>query len=147
MQVSPTSAATLANAGGASSSTAPSSSSSSPASSSSATPNVNYNQFLQLLLAEMKNQDPTSPMDPTQSISQIATFSQVEQQIQTNTTLSSMLTSQALSQADSVIGHTLMSADGQTSGQVASVTVNPSGATATLTNGKTISLSSGVTIS
>jgi flagellar basal-body rod modification protein FlgD len=86
-------------------------------------------------------------MDPTQSISQIATFSQVEQQIQTNTTLSSMLTTQALSQADSVIGHTITSADGQTSGTVTSVTVNSSGATATLTTGKTISLASGVTIS
>eukprot|EP01037_Dinobryon_pediforme_P007281 gene7281-7352_t len=37
--------------------------------------NVNYNQFLQLLIAEMKNQDPTKPMDPTQTVSQLATFS------------------------------------------------------------------------
>ena len=95
----------------------------------------------------MKNQDPTAPMDPSQSISQIATFSQVEQQVQTNSTLTAMLTSQALAQADSVIGHTVTSADGQTSGQVASVTVSSSGPTATLTNGKTVALGNGVTIS
>ena len=52
---------------------------------------VNYNQFLQLLIAEMQNQDPTNPMDPTQTVSQLATFSGVEQQVQTNTTLDNMM--------------------------------------------------------
>jgi flagellar basal-body rod modification protein FlgD len=108
---------------------------------------LDYNQFLQLLMTEMKNQDPTAPMDPTTSISQIATFSQVEQQVQTNSTLTAMLSSQAISQADSVIGRTVTSSDGSVTGQVASVTVSSSGSTATLTNGQTVSLSSGVTIS
>jgi flagellar basal-body rod modification protein FlgD len=133
MQVTPTSASTAS---------APA-----PASAASAAPTVDYNQFLQLLIAEMKNQDPTSPMDPTQSISQLASFSQVEQQVQTNSKLDAMLTSSALSQADSVIGHTLTSADGQVSGQVASVMVNSTGAVATLANGQTIPLASGVTVS
>jgi flagellar basal-body rod modification protein FlgD len=37
-------------------------------SSSSASPptTVDYNQFLQLLIAQMKNQDPTSPTDMSQ---------------------------------------------------------------------------------
>jgi flagellar basal-body rod modification protein FlgD len=133
MQVTPTSASTAS---------APA-----PASAASAAPTVDYNQFLQLLIAEMKNQDPTSPMDPTQSISQLASFSQVEQQVQTNSKLDAMLTSSALSQADSVIGHTLTSADGQVSGQVASVKLTSSGAVATLANGQTILLQSGVTVS
>jgi flagellar basal-body rod modification protein FlgD len=142
MQVNPANAA-AATAAAATSASTPAAN----GSASSATPNVNYNQFLQLLLAEMQHQDPTAPMDPTQSISQIATFSQVEQQIQTNTTLTAMLSSSALSQADSVIGRTVTSPDGQTSGQVVSVTVTSSGSTATLSNGKTLSLSGGVTIS
>jgi flagellar basal-body rod modification protein FlgD len=122
----------------------------SPAASSSTagnSPTVNYNEFLQLLIAEMKNQDPTSPMDPTTSISQLASFSQVEQQVQTNSTLTAMLTSSALAQADAVVGHTVTSADGSVSGKVTSVTVSSSGATANLDNGKTLALSTGVTIS
>jgi flagellar basal-body rod modification protein FlgD len=143
MQVSPAAAAAMTSALSATSSA----SSSASSSGASATPNINYNEFLQLLLTEMKNQDPTAPMDPTQSISQIATFSQVEQQVQTNSKLDAMLTSSALSQADSVIGRTITSADGSVQGQVASVTVSSAGATATLTNGQTVSLANGVTIS
>jgi len=114
---------------------------------SQATPTVNYNEFLQLLITELQNQDPTSPMDPTQSISQLATFSGVEQQVQTNSTLNAMMTSSALSQAEGVIGKTVTSADGSTSGLVESVTVTSSGATANLNNGGQVSLVSGVSIS
>jgi len=108
---------------------------------------LNYNEFLQLFIAELKNQDPTSPMDPTQQVSQLASFSAVEQQVQTNTTLTSMLNNAYLSQAESAIGKTVSSPDGSTSGTIASVTVSLSGATATLTNGSTVTLGSGVTIS
>jgi flagellar basal-body rod modification protein FlgD len=108
---------------------------------------VNYNEFLQLLIAELQNQDPTQPTDPTQYMSQLASFSQVEQQVQTNTSLSAMLTSSSLSQADSVIGKSVTSADGKTSGTIASVTIGSNGtATATTTTGNTITLGSGVTI-
>jgi flagellar basal-body rod modification protein FlgD len=108
---------------------------------------INYNQFLQLLIAELKNQDPTNPLDPTQQVSQLASFSAVEQQVQTNTTLTSLLNNNYLSQAESAIGHKVTSADGSVSGAIASVTVSSSGATATLTNGQTVTLGSGVTIS
>ena len=37
--------------------------------------------FLQLLVAQMKNQDPESPSDPTQFVSELAQFSQLEQVI------------------------------------------------------------------
>ena len=120
---------------------------SSSSSSSAATPTVDYNDFLQLLITELQNQDPTSPMDPTQSISQLASFSAVQQQVQTNSTLSAMLTSSTLSQAEGVIGRTVTSADGSTSGQVVSVTVTSSGATANLSSGSQVSLVNGVTIS
>lgn len=114
---------------------------------SAAMPKVDYNEFLQMLITELKNQDPTNPMDPTQSISQLATFSQLEQQIQTNTALNAMLTSSALSQAEGIIGRTVTSADGSTSGQVVSVSVTSAGATANLSNGSQVSLVDGVTIS
>lgn len=35
--------------------------------------------FLQLLIAQMQNQDPTSPQDPTQFVGELAQFSELEQ--------------------------------------------------------------------
>ena len=54
---------------------------------------VDYQSFLKLLIAEMKNQDPTKPMDSTQYVAQLATFSQVEQSVQINTKLDQILQS------------------------------------------------------
>ncbi len=93
---------------------------------------VNYDSFLKLLIAQMKNQDPTDPMKASEQIAQLATFSQVEQSIKTNTNLEALLQSNALGQADSVIGRKVTSADGQTSGVVEQVEVTSSGITAVL---------------
>jgi len=60
---------------------------------------------------------------------------------------STTLNTSLLSQAETAIGRTATSSDGSVSGVIASVAVNSSGATATLTNGQTVSLASGVTIS
>ena len=64
--------------------------------------------FLQLLVAQMKYQDPTSPQDPTQFVGELAQFSQLEQTIgiksDTDTIsqdLSSALTSPATPPASS----------------------------------------------
>ncbi len=114
-----------------------------PASSS-----IDYNTFLQLMIAEMKFQDPTNPTDTSQYMSQFAQFSSVEQGIKTNTKLDSLLSSQALSQADNLIGHTATSPDGSVTGKIASLTVSSTGGTtATLSDGRTLSLGDGVTIS
>lgn len=40
---------------------------------------LDKNSFLQLLVAQLKNQDPLQPMDSTQFISQLAQFSALEQ--------------------------------------------------------------------
>jgi len=111
-----------------------------------ATNSLNYNDFLTLLMAEMKNQDPTQPMDPAQMVSQLATVSEVGQAVQTNTNLASLLTATSLTQAESLIGKTITSSDGATSGQVASVSVTGAGATATLTSGATVSLADGASV-
>ncbi len=117
-------------------------------SSTSNTNTVDYNTFLQLLVTELQNQDPTSPTDPTQYLSQLASFSAVGQSVQTNAKLDTMLTTSALSQADSAIGRTVTSADGSTSGVISSVAIGSGGAvTATLQNGSTMALGNGVKIS
>ena len=108
---------------------------------------LDYNAFLHLLMAQIKYQDPTDPMDPTEHISQLASFSAVEQSVKMNTKLDSLLTAFALSQADSVIGRTVMSADGETTGKVSSVRIIDGGAVAVLENGNEVTLGSGVRIS
>jgi flagellar basal-body rod modification protein FlgD len=117
------------------------------ANAAAATNSLSYNDFLTLLLAEMKNQDPTQPMDPAQMVSQLATVSEVGQAVQTNTTLSSLLVSNSLSQAEQMIGKTVTESDGSTTGQVVSVDVGAGGSTAILSDGSTLALGSGATVS
>ncbi len=92
-------------------------------SSSSAADNatLDYNDFLQLMVAQLQNQDPLNPTDSTEYMSQIAQFSSVEQGINTNSKLDQLLANSNISQASTIVGHTLTIADGTTSGIIASV--------------------------
>ena len=111
-----------------------------------ATNTLNYNDFLTLLMTELQHQDPTQPMDPTQMVSQLATVSQVGQAVQTNTTLSSLLTTSQLAQAEQLVGQSITSTDGRTSGVVDTVTVSSTGVTANLAGGGSIPLSTGAIV-
>jgi flagellar basal-body rod modification protein FlgD len=64
--------------------------------------------FLQLLVAEMQNQDPLSQsnQDPTQSVTQMAQFSSVEQ-------LTDLVQNTQQAQSVSLIGHTVDYTDSQ----------------------------------
>ena len=57
--------------------------------SQAAAPSIetDYQNFLQLLTAQISNQDPLEPMDATTFVSQLAQLSQVEQAVRTNTNL------------------------------------------------------------
>ena len=107
---------------------------------------LDYNSFLKLLIAQLKNQDPTNPMDSTEYVAQLATFSSVEQAIQTNERLDSILTNAALSQAESMLGRFVESPDGFVSGRVTSIRIEQDGATLILEGGEQIALTPGVTI-
>lgn len=106
---------------------------------------VDYESFLRLLVTQMKNQDPTAPMDSTDYVAQLATFSQVEQTVQTNNKLDSLLQMSLLGQASSVIGRTVTGTDG-TTGVVAETRITASGVTAVLQSGAEVVLGAGVTI-
>lgn len=58
---------------------------SAPAQSASATGALslsdNYDTFLNLLTAQLRNQDPLNPTDPTEFVSQLTQFSQLEQSV------------------------------------------------------------------
>lgn len=120
--------------------------STSKASEASKKASLDYDSFLQLLIAQMKNQDPTDPMDASEQISQLATFSQVEQTIQTNANLETLITGNALTNASTYVGKTITSADGSISGRVESVRVYSDTMVATTTDGKEVPIVVGVTV-
>lgn len=126
------------------------SSSSTGSTTATSSNSVDYNTFLQLLVAEMKNQDPTNPMDTSQYMSQFAQLSTVEQAMQTNSKLDALLSSQSLSQANGLIGKTVSFTDSTGaifSGKVVSVSINSDGSIATLQDGTKVAVGPGLTIS
>lgn len=54
-------------------------------------PTVDYESFLKLLTAQLRNQDPLAPMDATQFMTQLAQLSTVEQSMRSNDTLGKVL--------------------------------------------------------
>jgi len=86
--------------------TAPSSGSASTTgtgASGSALLSQNFNTFLTLLTTQLQNQDPLSPLDTNQFTQQLVSFSEVEQQINTNSNLQSLISLQQTSQALSAL--------------------------------------------
>lgn len=53
--------------------------------------NADFDTFLSLLTAQLKNQDPLKPVDSTEFVAQLAEFSAVEQQVQSNASLGDIL--------------------------------------------------------
>ena len=75
----------------------------------------NFDTFLTLLTAQLRNQDPLSPMDSTQFTEQLVQFSQVEQQISANKNLETLIgltQSRAGIDAVNYLGKTLTMTDG-----------------------------------
>lgn len=51
----------------------------------------NFSDFLNMLMTQLQNQDPTSPLDTNQFTSELVEFSGVEQQINTNNSLTQLI--------------------------------------------------------
>src|SRR6185295_2593360 len=72
---------------------------------------LGQNQFLTLMLAQLKNQDPMKPQDPTQFLSQLALFSQVTstQNVEAKIgDLTDSLRSSQLMNGTSLVGHEVL---------------------------------------
>ena len=108
---------------------------------------VDYDAFLQLLVAQMKNQDPTKPMESTEYVAQLASFSNVEQTVQTNEKVDRLLSSSFMSNAGSLIGKNISNADGTIAGRISQVRVVDGVGSAVLASGATLAIDSTVTIS
>jgi flagellar basal-body rod modification protein FlgD len=84
-----------------STSTAASASSTAQAANTASTQQIagNFDTFLQLLTTQLQNQDPLDPMDTSQFTEQLVEFASVEQQINENTNLQTLISLQQTSEA------------------------------------------------
>lgn len=106
---------------------------------------LDYEMFLKLMMEQMKNQDPTEPMNATDQLAQLASFSQVEQAIKTNQKLETLLSNMAFGQVDDLVGRTVTNLDGVT-GVVESVQIFSDGTVLNLDSGETMLLGPGLQI-
>jgi flagellar basal-body rod modification protein FlgD len=88
---------------------------------------VDQNQFLLLLVNELQNQDPTTPVDETQTLSQLAQFSQLQETTTLNSTLTANQGFANVAQSATLIGKTVSTAtstNAGVSGVVSSVSLS-----------------------
>jgi len=63
----------------------------------------NYTTFLQMLTTQLKNQDPLNPVDSNQFTQELVMFSQVEQQLQTNSQLGTLVSLEQANQSTAAL--------------------------------------------
>jgi|WetSurMetagenome_2_1015567.scaffolds.fasta_scaffold274481_1 flagellar basal-body rod modification protein FlgD len=126
------------------------SSSSSSSSSSSTTTyadplkSVSMNDFLKLLVTELQNQDPMSPMDNTQILQQVSQIKAIESNQRLSDTLTYMQTQQNLTTASTLLQKKVTGLDDNgksISGVVDKVTVSSSSGVKVCIGTSTLSLS------
>jgi flagellar basal-body rod modification protein FlgD len=99
--------------------------------------------FLKLLVIQLENQDPTSPLDDREFISQMAQFSSLEQMTQMNTTLSNLIINNKINLSYSLLGkyvEVLDATTGQVEGGVVSEVSFGQGSPSISFNGLTYSV-------
>src|SRR5437588_11340467 len=113
--------ATIANAVASATGTAPSASSGVPSTpaANKATIAQNFDTFLQLLTTQLKNQNPLDPLDTNQFTQQLVQFASVEQQINMNTQLTTLVSLQKASQPTQPMG--FLGADATADGTTATL--------------------------
>lgn len=108
---------------------------------------IGYDAFLQLLVAQLKNQDPTKPVDSTQYVAQLATLSDLEQSVKQTAALEQAAAQSNVAQASAVIGLLATSADASVSGVIASARIETDGVVGVFADGSELKLGTGVRFS
>ena len=75
---------------------------------------ANFDTFMKLLTAQLRAQDPLSPLDTKDFTNQLVQFSGVEQQIKTNDLLSSLQTTKGFSAGSLAVSYLGKSATAET---------------------------------
>lgn len=86
---------------------------------------LSQDDFLQLMVSQLTQQDPLNPTSNTEFASQLAQYSALEQNKQINSGITNLNSSQALSQAQAMLGETvtLKSGDSTITGVVQGVQI------------------------
>jgi flagellar hook assembly protein FlgD len=87
---------------------------------------VDLDDFIKMLVAELQNQDPMSPMDNSQLLQQVSQIKAIQSNDQLTTTLQSVLLGQNVATAGNLIGQTvtgLTDAGDKVTGKVDSVSI------------------------
>ena len=116
-----------------------------PTSGSNSTSALGENDFLELMMDQLKNQNPLNPSDPTQYMSELASFSSLEQEMNISTSASTTASQQSSSAAINLLGKTVSytGSDGTSgSGTVTKVAFGSSGPTLTVGTTSGIAMSS-----
>ena len=105
-------------------------------------------EFLQLLVVQMRNQDPLKPVSDTEFIAQMAQFSNLEQTKEMSSDIAKLRQSTAFNQATALMGKQVRLLSGEstfTKGIVTDLTVRD-GEVSLIVNGKTYELGQVVSV-
>src|SRR5579872_2168395 len=104
--------------------------SNSSSSTSNASTSLTPNDFIKFMVTELQNQDPLSPTDPNQMLTQMSEIGQLQSSTTLQTDLTGMVQQNQVSAASSMIGKLVQGTDAnanQQTGIVSAVQVNSSG--------------------
>jgi flagellar basal-body rod modification protein FlgD len=108
---------------------------------------VSTDAFMQLLIAQLKNQDPTKPVDSTEYVSQLASLSELEQSVKQTAALDRLAAQSRISEATGAIGLFASALDGSAAGVITSTRIEAERVIAVLSGGQELVLEAGVTLS
>jgi flagellar basal-body rod modification protein FlgD len=107
--------------------------------SSSTRARMTRDQFLKILIVQMKNQDPMDPLDNTEFLNQISALENIEAVTALADGIGNMNRLQNLVSASSLIGRTVrgIGGDGLVAGVVTGASINPDGSVDIVLDGMT----------
>lgn len=111
---------------------------------------MSSNDFIQMMITQLQNQDPIQPTDSNALLQQMSAIGQMQSSSDLQTTLQSLTLQNQIGSASNLIGKVVQGLDSTNnpiSGLVNSVQVSSNGVTLQLDNGNTLDLTKVTTIS